>query len=89
MQSLALNALLTLSGLTVKIKQGKFNFDEVKYKMKKANDWWGRFCKAFHRNVLSLVEIFAMADRFIHEKRDNGIAEQERYGTMDDKQRKH
>lgn len=47
---------------------------------------WERFNKAFHRNFMDFLGIFAAEDRFIHEHkhRSSRIAEQDRYGSVDD-----
>ncbi|MGM9892387.1 hypothetical protein [Limosilactobacillus sp.] len=49
-------------------------------------DWWLRFKRAFKKNFIDFLMIFAAEDDFIHKHKQKSsmIAEQDRYGTKKD-----
>lgn len=49
-------------------------------------DWWSRFKRAFKKNFIGFLMIFAAEDEFIHKHKQKSsmIAEQDRYGTKKD-----
>lgn len=50
---------------------------------------WDRFKKSCQHNFMDFLGIFAAEDRFIHEHKNKSsrIAEQNRYGAVDDDQK--